>query len=142
MVYGVELSYSSGTIAANNFGETVYVQQCTTTYDGCFTEVSDVVKLGARVGSSFDRSLFYFSAGWTSADVETGGLAPRETFLNDRLSGYSFGIGAEFAVSELMSLRAEYSRTQLEETRFDEAFFDSSTKPVFDTFSLGVNLSF
>lgn len=142
LVYGAELSYSPGTISARIYDANQYVQQCTIFHVGCYTEVSDMLRLGARIGTTFDRSLFYVSASWTSANVESGGMSPQNTFLSDRVSGYSIGIGTEFALNDRLSLRGEYSRTRLEQTLFDQGWFNTSTAPEFDSVMLGINLSF
>jgi outer membrane immunogenic protein len=89
----------------------------TTLANGSFTKAS-VDSLGnvlGRFGFAADRALFYVAGGYAGGDVHgtdftAGGL----TFGNSAWqSGYSIGGGIEYAVTNNVSVKAEYLFTQL-----------------------------
>lgn len=90
--------------------------------------------LKSRVGYAFDNSLFYFTLGWTSADVQ----ATAEIFsgsngyskfgmADDSVSGTTYGIGLEYAFTDNWSMQFEYLHTDLGDFEFTTAYRPGST---------------
>ncbi len=74
----------------------------------------------ARAGYSFDRTLFYGTAGLAYADVEhsfntSNGANTFTTRDDDALNGFQFGGGVEMAVAERWRAGVEYIRTSLKD---------------------------
>jgi outer membrane immunogenic protein len=74
-------------------------------------EQSMAASLRGRFGIAADRTLFYVTAGWTTATWQfRGGPAglPPTSGYRDRLSGWTAGLGLEYAFTSNLTLRVEY----------------------------------
>ena len=116
-VYGGELAY--GTVRDTNF----------TVYEG----IDRALDLKARFGFAANRALFYGVLGYSRADLFVDGG-------EWNLSGISYGLGAEFALSNRVSLGLEYLTRDLEGD--EVSGFPVSAEGKFDTVSLRLTYSF
>lgn len=140
MVYGLELDYSTGSITASDEINNFYFS-CAT-IGACITEISKLTELRGRIGRAFGPNLVYLSAGAARAEVTGRVTSILGDIGRDSLDGYSVGLGFEHAVSNRMTLRAEYSHIDLGTLDLPNACFDCSTEISVDTLRLGVNFSF
>ena len=102
-------------------------------------EITKYMDLKARVGFAANRTLFYGVLGYSQATYEERGLAGVLSSSSD-FNGLSAGIGADFAVSQRLSLGMEYLSRNLSG---DYAGAAGETADVnLDTVSLRVGLSF
>lgn len=94
-VYGAALDYTPSEIDATGAGTTT---------------VQDGYALRGRMGYAFDRTLVYGTAGLASGDVSGtfGG-----TTASDRMNGWVAGLGVEQALTDSISMNAEYLYTDL-----------------------------
>jgi outer membrane immunogenic protein len=88
------------------------------THDGPRGQVDDGLygAITARLGYSLGSALIYGKAGWGAMDAHMSWADPvySATANGDKtLSGAVFGGGVEFALSEAISLKAEYMRLNL-----------------------------
>lgn len=139
MVYGVELSYSSGDVHAETATSNPHF---TCAPNICETKVSDLIELRGRAGRTMGRSLFYVSGGLASAKTEAIFGVFDQVLGEDRLNGISVGVGIEYAVSARTSLKAEYSRVKLGKLDIPADCENCSVTPEFGSFRLGLNINF
>lgn len=73
-----------------------------------------------RAGVAFDQALLYGTAGFafgggdlTITDLDGGGTLPGDRTSSTNLYGWTAGAGAEFAITENVSIRGEYAYTSL-----------------------------
>lgn len=111
MVYGVEGNITLGTMSALNDVD-LGVWPCGL-MSGCLTEVSNLVEIRGRVGRAVDRTLFFVSVGVASAEVTASTPFFGGIHGQDRLTGYSLGLGVEQAVGARTRVRLEYIHTNL-----------------------------
>lgn len=85
--------------------------------------------LRGRAGVAFDAALLYTTAGiafgggdLTITDLDGGGQRPGDRTASTSLYGWTVGAGAEFAVTDTISIRGEYAYTSL--TSDDVEFID------------------
>lgn len=116
-VYGGELAF--GTVRDTNF----------TVYEG----IDRALDLKARLGFAADRVLFYGVLGYSRADLYVDGG-------EWKMTGISYGIGAEYAVTDRISLGLEYLSRDLEGE--ESGGFPVDAEGKFDTISLRLNLAF
>jgi outer membrane immunogenic protein len=99
--------------------------------------------LAGRVGFAADEFFFYLSGGGAVLTAEATANTPDEsdnlTFL-----GWTAGAGAEFAVTEDVSLRADYRYYSFgqEVATFPINTYDMGFNPSFHTVSVGVSMAF
>jgi opacity protein-like surface antigen len=117
----------------------------------CEAGVDDLGSLTVRLGYTSGRALYYAKGGWAFADVTAGSslnapVQPSPVGLSSTniMSGWTFGGGAEFALTETWSARAEYMHYDLGSDRFLVAepptFVDAF--PRGDNVRVGVNYHF
>lgn len=106
----------------------------------------------ARAGYAMDRLLVYGTGGVAYGKVNfdrnyrVGAAEIRERASSNR-TGWTLGAGAEFAVTDRIAVRGEYSRVDLGSGRFDTAYEDgtigrASIDTEFDVVRGGVSLRF
>ncbi|WP_323037411.1 outer membrane protein [Pararhodobacter sp.] len=136
MVYGAAFDYTGGTLTANSTtggGFFCVGGTCTTTVENGFA-------IRGRIGRAFDRTLIYATAGLASGDAT--GFAGVTTG-QDRLTGWTAGIGIEHAVSDVVSLNLEYLYTDLGRLELPTACgVNCYTDVNYGTVRLGVNFNF
>lgn len=112
VVVGGELDYSIGDI----------------TRAGITTDVSSLLRLGVEVGYDAGPALIYATVGYTHLDLKIGGAS-----AND--NGIYYGVGADFMVSDTISLGVEILRHD---------FNDFTTFPGndIDFTSIGLNVAY
>jgi opacity protein-like surface antigen len=114
----------------------------------CGAEVEQMASVTGRLGYAWGRALLYAKGGWAFADVTPAGsqntnLVPLVTpvISSKWLSGATFGAGMEFALTNHMSVRAEWTRFNLGSEVFQVSdgpeFADVSANG--NTVRLGVN---
>ncbi len=129
-VYGAALDYSP-----SNFDATGTSGTLACAAGDCLTELDDTAALRARFGRAFDRTMVYGTAGFAtgSATGTYGG-----TVASDRLNGYTVGLGIEHAITDNVSLNAEYLYTDLGTLTLPLASTDVS----YGTVRIGANFRF
>lgn len=106
----------------------------------------------ARAGYAFDRLLVYGTGGIAYGKVEfdrnyrVAGGEIRDSASSNR-TGWVYGAGAEFAMTDRISVRGEYSRVDLGSGSFDTSYSDgtigrASIDTQFDVLRAGVNFHF
>jgi len=79
-------------------------------------EINQEWSLRGRAGYVFGENFWlYGAAGYVSMDVDA--TAPLQSD-NESIEGWTYGIGAELALSERISIAAEVRADEMEETRF------------------------
>lgn len=137
MVYGVELTYTPGTIQSDIRGDNLYFG-CSGS--ACSTEVTNLIELRGRVGHSIGRSLVYVAGGPATAKA-TALFGPTPGVLGqDRLNGYSVGLGLEYALGARTTLRVEYTHVDLGTLDIPISCETCSVDPVFGALRMGVSL--
>lgn len=115
MVYGAELDFQFGPNGEPGIG-------CESIGDGCGIQTivaSELKWLGTvrgRIGKAFDRSLFYATAGLALGEVQNSlevnetGSDSDDLFGSDSSTrfGWTIGAGAEYALTQNISVRGEY----------------------------------
>lgn len=91
-------------------------------------DVDMLASIRGRAGFAFDRFMPFITAGYGYADGEVSGNVTGDmsgSFSEDQsYDGWVYGFGMEFAVTENVSLRAEYLRYDLDN---DDLFFDNDS---------------
>lgn len=106
----------------------------------------------ARAGIAFDRLLVYGTGGAAYGKVEfdrnyrVGAAEIRDSASSNR-TGWVYGAGAEFALTDRISIRGEYSKVDLGSGSFDTAYTDgtigrATIDTEFDLIRGGVNFRF
>lgn len=114
LVFGGELALHNNDITLTGFPTISY---------------NRLTDLKARVGYASGRALFYGVLGYSWAEYQNG-----PAFFDD-LDGMSYGIGAEFLVSEHVFAGIEYLQRDLDHT-------DVGVTTGLDTFTLRVGMKF
>lgn len=106
----------------------------------------------ARAGYAFDRLLVYGTGGVAHGKVEFDrnyrvGTGEVTDSASSNRTGWVYGAGAEFAMTDRISVRGEYSRVDLGSGSFDTAYSDgtvgrASIGTQFDVLRAGVNFHF
>ena len=110
--------------------------------------VTGMGTLRGRFGYAVDRALFYITGGYAGANMR-GGLSDNSTNPNlifnqsNYLNGYVLGLGMEFAVTNNISLKAEYLYSNFGSTNYFGGTVDSINAGTnFSTVKAGVNYHF
>jgi len=105
-----------------------------------------------RGGAALDRFLVYGTTGLAYGKVNFDrnyrvGAAEIQDRATSNRTGWTYGAGAEYALTDRISLRGEYSRVDLGSGSFDTAYSDgtigrASIDTEFDVVRAGMNLRF
>jgi outer membrane immunogenic protein len=108
-IVGLELSYAAPQFEEKRTFNTDWVNTA---------EWKSVISLSAKGGVVVDQALIYATAGLSQVDAEYafGDPTTPSSFVRvgDDVLGMSVGVGVEFAVSDNLSVRAEYTALTLE----------------------------
>jgi len=136
-VFGGALDYSRGDISASSLTSATF--GCIAS---CDTVIEDTLALRIRAGRAFDRTLIFATAGVAAGNViarTPGGLPLGE----DRLTGWTAGVGVEHAVTNQFSISIEYLHTNLGRLEIPlSCGTDCYTDVRFGTVRLGANFRF
>ncbi|MDP3341254.1 outer membrane protein [Frigidibacter sp.] len=107
-VYGVEAD-----IAATDLSDKGTFDASTDEYD---VDVSSMATLRGRVGYDMGRWMPYATAGIAAAKADYAFESAGATLYDDdnTMTGYSAGVGAEYAINDKWSAKGEYLYTNLE----------------------------
>jgi opacity protein-like surface antigen len=119
----------------------------------CEAELSRLATITGRVGHTWGRALFYVKGGVAFGETtvqtrENTGLAvpPSGTALNGEtkwLTGWTAGLGMEFAISDHWSGRAEYMHYDLGSASYNiDNFFVADAETQGNTVRIGLNYHF
>lgn len=112
--------------------------------------LNDTATLRARVGHDFGNTIAYATGGLAGASLTTrqslsigggGGPDPFQTDSNIHL-GYALGVGIEHAVSEAVSLKAEYMYLGLGDKTFTANYGSVTSNLSIHTVRFGLNYHF
>ncbi|KAA2234357.1 outer membrane protein [Salinarimonas soli] len=109
--------------------------------------------LRARIGFAFDRALVYATGGVAYGDfgarfsstAAVGGVSVTNSIkFSDDAFGYTLGAGVEYAVTNNLTVRAEYRYTSYDLGRFDDRTvgLGASSEPDFHTVRVGASYKF
>ena len=110
LVYGLELDAGFGSIE----GDTEVI--CS--LGGCSTDITSMFTARGRVGYAFGSFLPYLTAGIAAADIEVNvnnGMGQGD----ERQLGYVVGLGAEYAVTDRFTLKADWLYSDFEDFEID-----------------------
>jgi outer membrane immunogenic protein len=134
-VFGLEADFSSTDYSASEtFGGVLGVE----------LEMDWVASARARFGYAFDRLLVYGTGGMAFGQAELAyRLGAVEITEDETHTGFIIGAGAEYALTDRLSVKAEYAFTEFgEETYFEDAAFDSELDIESQRIVLGVSFHF
>jgi outer membrane immunogenic protein len=130
-VFGLETDVGTGNLGTST----------ATAFGTLHSEINAFGSFRARAGLLVSPALLlYGTAGLAWADFNfdiTGGASRSETFF-----GWQAGVGAEFAFSPRVTLRAEYLFTDLSSERVVHSGFNDSYDPDFHTVRAGIAFKF
>jgi outer membrane immunogenic protein len=139
LVAGIEADVDFGGIAGTS------VPKASTFTSG---NVTSVGTLRGRFGYAADRALFYVTGGYAGANMR-GGVTDYSTNPNllinqsNYLNGYVLGLGLEYALTNNVSIKAEYLYSYYGRTNYFGGTVDSiSAGTNFSTLKAGVNYHF
>jgi outer membrane immunogenic protein len=139
LVAGIEADLDFGGIAGDGFPKN------STNASG---NVTGVGSLRARFGYALDRALFYVTGGYTGANMR-GSVADMSGNPNifvsqsNYLNGYVLGLGLEFAVTNNLSVKAEYLYSNYGSANYFGGTPDSiSAGTNFSSLKAGINYHF
>jgi outer membrane immunogenic protein len=140
LVFGVEGTFSGSSVQGSDAGCFVLVVGV-----NCAREVNWMATVVGRAGIAYDRVLFYGLAGVAWADVESRVNIINPAFGNISGSsthvGWTAGFGIEWALSDRVSVRAEYAHIDLgDETHRLGGEIPLQVGLEMDTIKLGVNV--
>lgn len=106
----------------------------------------------ARAGIALDRFLVYATGGYAYGRVDFDrnyrvGTAEITDSASANRNGWTYGAGAEYALGDFWTIRAEYLKVDLGSDRFDTAYSDgtigrATIDTEFDVIRAGINLRF
>lgn len=115
-------------------------------------EVDYFATARARAGVAFDRILVYATGGVAYARVDFDrnyrvGTAEETASASADQTGWTYGAGTEWGMTDFWTLRAEYSRIDLGSSSFDTSYSDgtigrATIDTQFDVIRAGVNFRF
>ncbi|MES2918599.1 MAG: porin family protein [Pseudomonadota bacterium] len=137
-IAGIELSYSAPQFEEKRTFNTTYINAA---------EWKSVISLSAKGGVVVDKTLLYVKAGLSQVDAEYGfgdsALPADFTAASEDVMGLSVGAGVEFALSDQLSVRGEYSSLDLESVDIgDFGGSPGSFQSSGNSFTVGVNFNF
>lgn len=143
LVLGVEASFSGSSIQGSDAGCLVFIAGI-----DCRRDVNWLATVVGRAGWAYDRVLLYGLAGVAWADVDTSAKILNQPFLSggDTHVGWTVGFGIEWALSNRVSARIEYTHidlgSQTHNLKFGETSFSvpDRVELEIDTIRLGVNV--
>ena len=114
--------------------------------DPIATQINFLATLTARAGVAWEQALFYVEAGgaWVSEEHTLTDGGTSDTVSDDRVGGL-LGIGLEYAVSENVSLKAEYNYIFLGSKEYEFDIDGGETIGIeqnLQTFKVGLNYRF
>jgi outer membrane immunogenic protein len=127
-VYGVEAD-----IAATDIDNTVDNTMIPGSGETFSTNIDWFGTLRGRLGYAVDRFLPYVTGGVAFGDIESSYNDPLDdnfAVASDTVFGWTIGAGAEYALTDQWSLRAEYLYVDLEDSR--GSFFDGADEFRYD----------
>lgn len=134
VVLGVEVGATGLSADESKRRRTVYSVMGALTYDSqTKIDVEQMYTLRARAGITQGRTLFYATAGWAWAradmdfEVLSSGGYSKAGGGTKTLDGYTLGLGVEHRISSQLSLRADYSYTDLGRASYYTAYRPGST---------------
>lgn len=134
LVYGAAIDLGLGSIDASGAESVDY--GCGTS---CDIEVDKYVALRGRVGYAMGSALLYGTAGFARADAEAD-FGDGVIAGSDSVSGWVAGIGAEYRVSQQISIDLSYLVNDLGRLQIpDDCGTDCFTDVDFGQFKLGAN---
>lgn len=137
MVYGIVGDVTAGEV--NAVSATGPGFNCTLT--GCETAISEYMSLRAKLGLARDRTLFFATAGFASAHLLATSAGGTTVHGDDTLQGWVASIGIEQAISDRLSLSAEYMHTDLGQLDIPTLCSpDCSADVAFGGLRVGINL--
>lgn len=138
LVYGAAVDATFGTMSAL---DTANVSLACGVFAGCTSALTDLYRLRGRVGMARGNPLFYGTAGFASGYF-TGSTPGLGVHGAGRMQGYSAGFGIEHAMSEHLTLTAEYLYTDLGSIALPTGCGVCWTAVSFGTVRLGGNFRF
>ncbi|MGY6531248.1 outer membrane protein [Glycocaulis sp.] len=115
-------------------------------------EVDYFATARARAGVAMDRFLIYATGGYAYGRVDFDrnyrvGSAELTASANANRHGWTYGAGAEYALGDFWTVRAEYLKVDLGSDQFDTAYSDgtigrATIDTEFDVIRAGLNLRF
>ena len=126
-------------------GDISFADMSDTVTNGAISRRQDVDMLASvrgRAGFAFDRALIYGTAGWGMADAERKRLNGSGGSDSQTHDGWVYGGGVEWAVTDMVSVRAEYLRYDLDKQEYSLVGPDPIVEIDVDVFRLGLNLNF
>jgi outer membrane immunogenic protein len=139
LVVGIEADLDFGSIAGSNSPAFATYTSGNVTGEG---------SLRARFGYAMDRALFYVTGGYTGANMrgslaDTGGNPNLFCNQSNYLNGYVVGLGLEYAVTNNLSVKAEYLYSYYGSANYFGGTRDSvSAGTNFSNIRAGVNYHF
>jgi len=137
LVFGGAIDYTGGTMSAQSATSATY--NCGA---GCDTMVENQYAIRGRIGRAMDRTLVYVTGGFASGEA-TASVTGFGTLGNDRLNGWTAGIGLEHAVNNRFTVSLEYLFTDLGRLEIPTSCLTNCFTDVsFGTLRIGANLRF
>jgi outer membrane immunogenic protein len=135
VVFGGEVGYEYMDVSASRLSpQTATPAGPSPTYaPGNSVEAKGAFSARAKLGYSFENLLGYVTLGYSTVDVDasaeviSNGGYTKKGVGSDWVGGLSYGLGAEFKLSEAWSMRGEYQRVELDEISFATAYRAGST---------------
>lgn len=129
-VYGVEMNIGLGNIDG----------QTTVDCSPCITEISSTATLSGRAGYAINRFLPYVTVGISSAPV-SGDVNSGLFSAVDHVTGYTAGLGLEYAYSEDLSIDVRALYTDFEDLLIPAGADITVTNELYSV-RLGINFHF
>jgi outer membrane immunogenic protein len=162
LILGAELDYSTlNADDSRNTGPQPTPPFPSLSYNfGNSVDVDNQLSLRGKLGVAIDRHQLYATAGWTQVDTEftaevlSNGNYSKLGRKSEKLDGIQWGVGYAFDFGNQWSLRAEYLRTDVDDTDYTTAYRPGSAflSPAYietvnqdldyDTFRVGVDYRF
>lgn len=134
LVYGAALDFAIGSIDAAGIDGPDY--SCVV---NCNIEVDNYVALRGRVGYAMGSALLYGTVGYAQADA-TADFGDGIVAGSDSVSGWAYGVGAEFMVSQRISVDVSYLNNDLGTLEIpDNCSVECFTDVEFGQLKLGAN---
>lgn len=109
--------------------------------NGCTTDVKWFGTFRGRVGYAFDRSLLYVTGGLAFGEVE-GSILGAFPAGSETLTGWTAGLGGEFAIAPRWSMKLEYLYVDLGNAVYASFFNLAAENVEFHVVRAGLNYRF